>query len=344
MRCLLLFCGFFCATLALAGVEEDWQAVLALEGGPQAKPGSVQEAQRVVSSHLVLQEKALRNFLSKHPAEARSFEARLRLAHVLAVRGDIGSNAKATAESRRILNELERDPAASPENKADAVFLRISLSMRHINRGDESARDALLVRVRNFQKAYPSDRRVAGLLAEVATLYDSQPKRKQAMLEEALSLASDDELKQRIADDLKRIELLNKPLALNFTSLNGAAVNVEDYRGKIVLIYFFAGWSQPAMMALGGIRDTLSNYPASKVQPVGISLDKSKESLAEVVRTHKLDWPIYFDGKGWTSPLIRSLGINALPTVWILDTKGNLRTLNARDSADSVIRRLLREN
>jgi hypothetical protein len=54
-------------------------------------------------------------------------------------------------------------------------------------------------------------------------------------------------------------------------------------------------------------------------------------------------WPINFDGKGWENAVARPLGINALPTVWILDKRGILRTLNARDSYDYWIQRLERE-
>ena len=55
--------------------------------------------------------------------------------------------------------------------------------------------------------------------------------------------------------------------------------------------------------------------------------------------------PVAFDGKGWESPLVRSLGINSLPTLWIVDRKGNLRALNARTDreASALIAQLLRE-
>ena len=57
----------------------------------------------------------------------------------------------------------------------------------------------------------------------------------------------------------------------------------------------------------------------------------------------KIDFPVYFDGKGWESPLARSLGINALPTAWVLDRSGNLRTLNAMNSTEAIITQLLQE-
>ena len=53
------------------------------------------------------------------------------------------------------------------------------------------------------------------------------------------------------------------------------------------------------------------------------------------------DWPTHFDGLGCTWAFPRSLGINALPTVWMIDKKGILRSINARANYETWIRQLL---
>ena len=50
---------------------------------------------------------------------------------------------------------------------------------------------------------------------------------------------------------------------------------------------------------------------------------------------------MHCDGHAWEGELVRSLGINTLPTVWVLDRKGRLLTLNARDKAPDIIRQAL---
>jgi len=54
-------------------------------------------------------------------------------------------------------------------------------------------------------------------------------------------------------------------------------------------------------------------------------------------------WPTACDGQGWQSPLARLHGINALPTILLLDQRGILRAINARYSYESWIRKLLME-
>jgi hypothetical protein len=68
--------------------------------------------------------------------------------------------------------------------------------------------------------------------------------------------------------------------------------------------------------------------PKDKVQFVGVSLDTKREPLEALATEQKIDWPVICDSKGWESPLVRNLGINALPTVWILDRAGRLHSLN----------------
>jgi hypothetical protein len=62
-----------------------------------------------------------------------------------------------------------------------------------------------------------------------------------------------------------------------------------------------------------------------------------------MLKTRGLTWPMAWDGKGWESPLARDFGINALPTVWLLDSHGKLRSLNALEGAADRARELMRE-
>ena len=215
--------------------------------------------------------------------------------------------------------------------------------MRRLTRPDQNTRELLFNKAKNFQARHPADARLAALFAEVATLYDGEPARKKELLETARLTAVDPALQQRIDDDLKRIALLGQPVALKFTSTRGAMIDLEKLRGKVVLVYFFATWSPPSLAALDLVRDFPAAFSPADVQPLGISLDEDPATLAATVKTHKIDWPIACDRKGWQSPLIRSLGINALPTLWIIDRAGRLRALNAKDEAPALITQLLRE-
>lgn len=324
-----------------ADADTDWQAIVALDAGPSRRATSPAQVQPLALAHLAQQERVLRAFIAAHPGGLRIFEARLRLARLLSLRADLQDGASVPREVPEILAELEK--IATPEQRKELEFTRISHTMRTLRRPSAAQRDALLAAARRFQATYPEDVRLGALLAEVATLFDLQPKTKRELLLEAQNLAQDAELKTRIADDLRRVELLGEPVALRFKPPGGGGFDVADYRGNVVLVVFFSGWSQPALEALDHIQRAAAEFPKGTVQILGISLDTKRERLVAIVEQKKITWPVACDGKGWESALVRPFGINALPTVWLLDRQGRLRSLNALENIASQVRLLLAE-
>lgn len=331
------------APRAMPAAEADmaWQQIVALDAGPQAAPGKVVDGRAAALAHLQRQERVLRYFIASHPADPRGFEARLRLSRVLQIRGDVEGSPKAFGEAQRILDELEK--SAAPDQRAEVAFAQVTLLMRSLRAPGAQQKDRLLAAAKKFQREFSGDRRLASLLAEVATLFPLQPATMRSLLEDANALARDEDLKGRIADDLKRLNLLGQPVSLRFDALDGSAFDIEKLRGSVVLIAFFAVWSQPSLTALETLKKVVADLPRDSVRVVAVSLDTQLEPLAAHVQKQSIGWPVGCDRKGWESPLVRSLGINALPTVWLLDKQGRLRSLNALEGTASQVRQLLRE-
>lgn len=321
-------------------VETDWQAIVALDAGPRQRAANPAQVPAITFEHLRQQERALRNFISAHSEDARAFEARLRLARLLSLRADVHAQA-ASSEINKLLDELEKE--ATPVQRTEVEFTRITHAMRRLRQPSPAQREELLAMVRRFQSAHPDDSRLAALLAEVATLFELQPQTRDALLRDAQRLTRDDELKARIADDLRRSGLLGQPVPLQFKPAGATGIDLRDYRGKIVLLIFFAGWSPPALEALDALQRAGPQLPKGQVQFVGVSLDTKPDRLVALVQEKKITWPVVCDGRGWESPLVRSLGINAVPTVWLLDREGRLRSLNGLEGTVAQVRQLLRE-
>lgn len=313
--------------------------MVALDGGPQTPPKTAVEARAAALMHLDKQEVALRSFLAQHAEDGHVFEARLRLARLLQIRGDVQGNLKAVEEGRLLLDQLA--VGASPEQRTEVDFAKLTLFMRTMRGPTPESGERLLDLTRLFQKAHPNDRRIGGLLAEVATLFELKPKTMRGLLMEAERVTSDAQLRGRIADDLKRLDLLGHPVALSFTTLDGKPFDVVAYRGKVVWVLFFARWSQPSLDALDTLKKSLAAFPPDSVRVVALSLDVKTEPLQAVLKEKAVSWPVGCDAKGWESPLIRAFGINSLPTAWLLDKKGVLRSLNVLESTQAQTRQLL---
>ncbi|MFZ4683037.1 MAG: hypothetical protein ACOYMS_11075, partial [Terrimicrobiaceae bacterium] len=200
--------------LALAGAQEDWAYILTLDAGPKKKPGSREEAVVLARNHIELQRKVLEQFLARYPADERIFDTKLRLAAILAAEGKMNKSPSQVDEAAILLGELEKTPGIPREKLADAGFRRASLLMQSQIGSTDRMRDSVLSAVRAFLAKYPGDRRGPRLLVEAATICDDVPNLKRDLLNEALTLTAEESLKRRIADDLKRLDLLGKPLTL----------------------------------------------------------------------------------------------------------------------------------
>lgn len=327
-----------------AAADQAWQSILQQAVGPGTRFHSQEEALAAARKHLEIQELSLREFLRIHPDDPRAYSARIRLSGVLVAKGRMFNRIASITEAQNLLADLESNPDTPAVVKADAGFARVSQAMGNDvgKEVDDGTRDALLKTVRQFDAAYPDDRRTAGLLTEVATLYDAVPSQKKDLLDEAAKRAKDEMLRSRINDDLKRLALLGKPLDVRLLPWQGgAAINLADAHGRVEVLLFWASWSMPALHELARLKEVAAEFQGQPVDFYGISLDEDRTALADTIKAADLRWPVHCDGRAWQGDLVRSLGINALPTVWVLDRHGQLITLNARDDAANIIRTAL---
>jgi hypothetical protein len=77
---------------------------------------------------------------------------------------------------------------------------------------------------------------------------------------------------------------------------------------------------------------------------IGISFDQNQEALERVLAREKMTWPQHFEEGGSGSKFGEEFEISGIPTMWLVDKKGNLRDLNARDNLAEKVEKLLAEN
>ena len=319
--------------------DRAWQTILEQTAGPGTKARDREAALAAARAHLDKQERTLREFIRAFPDDPHRYSARIRLAAVLASRGRLQNQPTLNAEAAKWLADLETNPATPPPVRADAGFARVSQSMEEMaNRTDVPGREALLKEARRFDTDYPGDRRFAGLLTELATLYDEEPARKKALLDEAAGRSTDTALRQRIADDQRRLALLHHPVSLRVAATDGSLpVDVSLYRGRVVVVLFWASWSLPSLQAMAQLQRGAAEFAGQPVEYLTVSLDEDRKALDSTVAVTGLRWPVGCDGRGWSGEAVRTLGINALPTVWVLDRDGNLLSLNVRGPRTSEL-------
>jgi len=338
----LLFFLFAFASMLLASPDDDWNVIVAMDAGPAVKPANVAEARKFGKAHFVKHQALIEEFIKSHPSDSRIFDARLRLAGILAATGKMEKKQTLVDDAMRMLQALEKDKSIPLDKRADAGFRRVSLYMQCLDSRENESRRDIVTAARNFQSRYPNDRRTPRLLVEVATVCDNAPDLKRELLDAALAASPDDSLKRRIADDLKRLDLIGKPLPFLLKTIQGRSIEVSKQAGRIVFLIFWATDSAPSLLWMQNFQLALANLPVDRFSIITVSLDKDPTLSMECLKEMGMSqWATSCDGLGWDGPFARHCGINSLPTVILLDQTGVVRAINVRGSYESWIRKLL---
>jgi thiol-disulfide isomerase/thioredoxin len=111
----------------------------------------------------------------------------------------------------------------------------------------------------------------------------------------------------------------------------------------VVLIDFWATWCAPCVAEAPKIREAYEKLHSKGFEVIGINLDEDKAAFEDLVKSKKLEWPHYFDGKGWQNPFAQQFGMATLPAIWLVDKKGKLVDVAALDAWPEKVEKLLAE-
>ena len=153
----------------------------------------------------------------------------------------------------------------------------------------------------------------------------------------------DSPLIEPLSGEFWRREALAKPFELEFTDLRGHKVDVSKMRGKVVLVEFWASWCVPCVISVPELKHLYNKYHNQGLEVVGVNLDVQRQQLEGFLRANKIPWPQYFDGQAWNSPLAKKYRVTAVPTMFLVDKKGILRSMDVQGRLESEITRLLAE-
>lgn len=115
--------------------------------------------------------------------------------------------------------------------------------------------------------------------------------------------------------------------------LDGQPLSLANYKGKVVLVDFWATWCGPCLSELPNVQAAYRKHHERGFDIVGISLDNDREKLTNFIKQKELPWKQYFDGQGWKTKLAQEYGINSIPATYLLDGTGKIIARNLRGPA-----------
>lgn len=126
--------------------------------------------------------------------------------------------------------------------------------------------------------------------------------------------------------DFSEKDVMDKPLS------------IANYKGKVVMIDFWATWCGPCRGEIPNVVATYQKYHDKGFEIVGVSLDSDRDKLLSFIKENNMTWQQYFDGQGWSNKLAVKYGIESIPMTFLLDGNGKVigKNLRGEELTDAV--------
>ena len=130
-------------------------------------------------------------------------------------------------------------------------------------------------------------------------------------------------------------------MELKFTAVDGREVDLAKLRGKVVLVDFWATWCGPCVGEIPNLVKAYEKLHDKGFEILGISFDEDKGKLEAMTKQKGMNWPQFFDGKGWKNQFGEKFGINSIPRMWLVDKKGMVVDTEGRTGLAEKVEKLL---
>ena len=108
------------------------------------------------------------------------------------------------------------------------------------------------------------------------------------------------------------------------TDFDGKPISLREYRGKVVLLDFWAVWSGFCIGDILRVKKIYDTYKDQGFDIIGVSLDTDETKLRNYLEENDIPWRQIYSGQERQSPLAQQYDVRSIPARWLIDTDGKL--------------------
>lgn len=128
-----------------------------------------------------------------------------------------------------------------------------------------------------------------------------------------------------------KYDLLNQQAPdLSMTTPGGQALSISSFKGKFLLVDFWASWCGPCRQENPNVVAAYKKYHSDKFEILGVSLDKSDAAWKQAIAKDQLTWPQMSDLKQWSSEAVSAYHFDGIPFNVLINPEGKIIAHNLR--------------
>ena len=153
----------------------------------------------------------------------------------------------------------------------------------------------------------------------------------------------------KLTHDIKDVKLLGVFVGgdapeFEAPTLDDAKIRLSDFRGKVVLIDFWATWCTPCVAELPNVKKAYERFAGDGFVVISVSFDKDGATAKKYANKNGLTWPQVWIKGADKSPLAKLYGVSGIPATFLIGPDGKVAAKNLRgEKLISTVEREIRK-
>ncbi|MEY3375909.1 MAG: hypothetical protein RL463_214 [Bacteroidota bacterium] len=256
----------------------------------------------------------------------------------LSIEGDL-----LALQNAKVTGSKTHDVFASFNSTFNPLFAKLSVFAQKLNSGDKDADGSI-------RKAYgevvaevntKTDEFIAtnanSAVAPFALLVMMQLNDDPVLMEKRLAIMTDEakssyfgQAALKLVEDAKFASVGTEAPDFVQQDQNGKDVKLSSFRGKYVLVDFWASWCGPCRQENPNLVNAFNNYKDKNFTVLGVSLDRARDPWLKAIKDDNLAWTQVSDLKFWSNAVAVQYKIQSIPQNMLIDPKGVIIAKNLR--------------
>ncbi|MBD3675095.1 MAG: redoxin domain-containing protein [Planctomycetaceae bacterium] len=188
-----------------------------------------------------------------------------------------------------------------------------------------------LTSLEEFVEKYPKSEEAADAAFQIASSYEISGREDDARTwyQRIVSSYGKTIHGQKARGALRRMGLEGEVLEFSGKTLTGQTLDLSRYRGRVVVLTYWATWSRPFLEDLPQLQALSKEYRSKGFEIVGVNVDLVSDGLSKFTKEQGINFPSIHEEGGLDSPPAVKLGILMPPVMILIDQQGKVISTQA---------------